>query len=327
MAESKDPRSPKMKNVVKMICEKFDEDKILPRKGQGGKTFHYVKAQEYIVKLNDVFGVAWSSEIISHWLANNQICMWVRISYPNPDNPDQIFFKDGVDAHPLSQDVGNSFKAAYLKAFRKAAAQIGAGLHLWGIDVDEDESVPAGPPVTVVNPGAHNMPPVPGAYPAPAPPVTIPRLPPVPQPVAVPTGAAPPPVAPGFNQPPPPPPQFMNSGATAGPPVPGAGPILPPPPVPVGNPAAVDTTNAAGITRGPDTPAVASVGIPSSGRPAGGIEDFQVNGILGAAVTRGVEPLHLVASVLGETGITDIQQLTAEQAQRVMDASRQMPPQ
>jgi hypothetical protein len=70
--------------------------------------------------------------------------------------------------------------------------------------------------------------------------------------------------------------------------------------------------------------ASAAIGIPSAG---GGIEDFQVNGIVGAAVTRGIDPLHLIASILGNIGITAVEQLSAEQAQRVLDAARQMPPQ
>jgi len=322
MAESKDPRTPKMKSVVKAICENFEEKKIQSRKGQGGKSFNYVKAQEYIVKLNDVFGVAWSIETISHSFANNNIVMWVRITYPNPDNPDQLFHKDGWGSHPIAGDPGNAFKSVYSKAFTKAASMIGAGLHLWGVDADEDDAPVwdqmGTPPAAAVPTGVTGLPPVPSPQGTAGSP-----LPPPPPHTGTGVPLAPPPQVTGH--PLPPPPQFSNSGAGVNP---GAAyiPPLPPPPIPTGNPGAVDTTQAVGITSGPDTPASAAIGIPSSGRP-GGIEDFQVNGILGAAVTRAMDPLQLVASILGQTGITDIGQLTAEQAQRVLDAVRQMPPQ
>jgi hypothetical protein len=316
--EKDDVRSGKMTAVVDCLSKKFDEDKIQEKPIPGGKKAKYVKSQEYIAKLNETFGVAWSLEIIQHWPVNNNIVMHVRLHYPNPDYPDMPGcreFKDGIASHPLTGDVGNAFKSVYSKAFTIAAAKVGAGLHLWGVEADEDEAPSwegqVGPPVTVVNSGPQN-------------PATIPGMPPVPTyQVATPPGAP----GPASASPPPPPPQFTNSGATAPPPGPQAGGHpLPPPPVPVGNPGAATTMGIAPV--GPDGqplgPAVASIGIQSTGAQVG-VEDFQVNGILGAAVTRGMDPLHLVASVLGHTGITAIEQLSAEQAQKVLDAVRQMP--
>jgi hypothetical protein len=327
MATKKDKditRSDKMTAVVDTISKAFEPSQILEKPIAGGKKAKYVKSQWYIARLNEAFGLAWSLEIFNHWMVNNHVVMHVRIHYPNPDFPDNATcreFKDGIASHPLSADVGNTFKAAYSKAFTIAASKVGSGLQLWGVetnadDVDEsptwDNFNAGGTPVTTVSPGPQN-------------PASIPGMPPVPTyQNATPPGPPVPPV----TSPPPPPPQFANSGATAPPPVPqAAGNPLPPPPVPVGNPgAAAVGTVPVGPDGQPMGPAVAAVGIQSA-PAAGGIEDFQVNGILGAAVTRGMDPLQLVASVLGSTGITAIEQLSAEQAQKVLDAVRQMPPQ
>lgn len=354
--KEKDPtlRSERMAAIVDSLSRKFEDDKILQRKVEGGKSVNYVKAQEYIVKLNETFGVAWSFEICSHWLVNNNIVMWVRITYPNPDNPDQLFFKDGIAGHPLSGNVGNAFKSVYSKAFTKAAAQIGAGLHLWGVDSEEDEAPnwdnynAGGPPVHVVNPGAHNpLPPVPGG--APAVPTGLPAPPAPPQQQGYgqpPNGQLPPPPLPqgqvpqgqvpnGYGAPPgPTPPEFYNSGANTGqaPPAPPAPPGALPP-VPTGNPnpnAATGMGYSEPLPDGSRGPATAAVGIQSGGAGTARIADFQINGIMGAAVSRGLahDPMQLVISVLGEgfRGMT-IEQLTQQQAQEVMDAVRQMPPQ
>ena len=333
MAPKKDKdeiRSAKMTAIVDSLSKKFDDDKIQEKPIPGGKKAKYVKSQEYIAKMNETFGVAWSLEICSHWLANNHIVMHVRLHYPNPDFPDNSGcreFKDGIASHPFSGDVGNAFKSVYSKAFTIAAAKVGAGLHLWGVESDEDEAPTwegQAPPVAVVSPGPQN-------------PASIPGMPAVPTYSAPGVGAP----IPAPSAPPPPPPQFANSGATAGPPRPPAPPTgnpLPPPPVPTGNSGAATAvgTTPVGPDGQPIGPATAAIGIQSTppasaavpaAPAAGGIEDFQVNGILGAAVTRAMDPLQLVASVLGSTGITAIEQLSAEQAQRVLDAVRQMPPQ
>lgn len=339
-------RSEKMVSAVESVVRKFEDDKIKERKGQGGKMFKYVQAQEYIVRLNDIFGLAWSCEIVNHWFVNNSVVMWVRIHYPNIDYPDAANlreYKDGIDAHPLSADVGNAFKAAYLKAFRKAAAQIGAGLHLWGIISEDDEDIDGGyqyqaggplpPNVIPVNPGLQNPPVAPGAPPVPQaavyppPPVANPAMPPVP--------AAMPPVPVG-QVPTPAPPQFVNpqvpNGSVAPPPAP-----APLPPLPTGNPnPGVDTSGAVGVTAGPGTEASASLGFTTAPAPpvppqAGGqLADYMVNGVKGAAVTRGLQdPMDLVRQVLGNeaSSIPAVENLTFEQAQRILEAVRQMPPQ
>ena len=328
-AVKKDPRSAEMKAVIDVLTKKFDDDKILSRKGQGNKTFNYVKAQEYIVKLNDAFGVAWGAEVKEHFFVNNQVVMCVSITVTSPDNGD-TYVRDGWGSHPLAQDVGNSFKSAYSKAFTKAASMVGAGLHLWGVDSEEDDAptwdMQAAPAnVTVVTPGS--MPPVP--HPA-APPLpgAVPHhgAPPVPVPPGVtPDGG------PAVNTP-----TFVNPAPPApAPPAPAAVPG-PPPPVPTGNPnpgggpaaaTVIGGTPGTGPDGQPLGPATAAVGIQSSGNR---IQDFQVNGIVGAAMTRGFQdPMQLVQQILGGAvqGIQSINDLSLEQAQTVLDAVRSMPPQ
>lgn len=321
-------RTAEMKAAVDAILEKFDDSKILSRQGKGNTVFKYVKAQEYVLRLIDVFGLAWSCEIVQHFLVNNQVVVWVRIHFPNPDDYEQIFFRDGIDGHPLSGDVGNSFKAAYLKAFRKAAAQIGAGLHLWGVETDEEDDAPVwdqGPAVVTPLPVPNAAPPIPNG------------MPPVPAPPAIPQQGAPPVpnFPPNYAQQPaqvppqaPPRPNLENNSAVPPlPPPPNHSAPPPPPPVPTGNPVAHGSgTTPIGPEGHPIGPAAASVTVNSSG--GGGIQDFQINGIRGAAVTRGVDPMQLVGQVLGDraNGISAVEQLTMEQANEVLHTVRQMPP-
>lgn len=326
-ATKKDPRSAEMKAVIEVLTKKFDDDKILSRKGQGNKTFNYVKAQEYIVKLNEAFGVAWGVEVKEHFLVNNQVVMCVSITVTNPDNND-TYIRDGWGSHPLGQDVGNSFKSAYSKAFTKAASMVGAGLHLWGVDSEEDdvptwENMQATPAnvTTVVTPGSvpPAVPPLPGAQ---AHGSTAP-------PVPTPPGVTPPAGAPTIATP-----QFSNpraSGPAPPPPPPGAS-APPPPPVPTGNPnpaSAIGGTPGVGPDGKPLGPATAAIGVQSTGSASNKIQDFQINGITGAAMTRGLtDPMQLVQQILGDAvqGLT-INDLSLEQAQSVLDAARSMPPQ
>ena len=317
--KKEDPRSVKMKTLVELLSKKFDDEKILERKGQGGKMFKYVKAQEYIVKMNEVFGVAWGAEVKEHFLVNNQIVMCVAITVTNPDNND-TYVRDGWGSHPLGQDVGNSFKSAYSKAFTKAASMVGAGLHLWGVDSDEDDAP------TWTQAGGVPLPPTPPQAVVSAPGVPVGAPPPVPAPHGVVPDATTLPPAPAAV-----PPTFANTGAVPPPPPPAVA-AVPPPPVPTGNPA--PATAVATVPTGPAGqpvgPAVAAVGVQSAPPAAvNRIQDFQINGIVGAAVSLGMgnDPMQLVKQVLGEVGVSDIRELTLDQAQQVMDAVKSMPPQ
>lgn len=322
-----DIRTAKQKKTTDAVMKKFDESKIKQRKVPGGQTVDYVQAQEFIVKLNEIFGVAWSSEIVQHFLVNNQVVFWVRITYPNPDNPEQLFYKDGIDGHPLSGDVGNAFKSGYLKAFRKAAAQIGMGIHLWGIDVDGDDT-----------PSWDNAP-------NSAPTVRTPSS--VPTPPNAMVGGTGNPLPPGVAPPPPNipvhqhqggehsplPPQMYNNNPPGPPPSPPSGEMAPPPPVPTGNPnpggPPVPAQNVGIAPTQPDGArgsASASVGIQGSGSGEDMAAGFQINGIRGAAVALGTGEIDLVRSILGQVAdnIASLEQLTANQAQQVMDRARQM---
>ena len=314
-----DPRSPKMQGIIGQVNQPFEASKIKQVDVMGGKKANYVKSQEYIVRLNEVFGVAWSAEILQHWQMDKTIMIWVRLTYPNPDNPEQLFFKDGIAGHIIRGEIGNAFKSAYSKAFTIAAAKIGIGLHLWGVDAEEDEaptwdqqaapvhgSLPNAPVYSTTNAAP---PPVPGGYnaPAAAPPATTPPLP---------AGGVP---------------QFVNNEASSAvAPAPSYNAPPAPPPLPVGNPAAgVDSPPAAvGFAPTPGAPAAASVSFQAA-PTGGGIKDFQINGIVAAAVTRAVDPLALVYQILGDRaqGLTAIEQLTAEHAGEVMLKARQLPPQ
>jgi hypothetical protein len=333
-----DPRSAKMQLIMHEIEKPFPADKIQTRKGKSGKEYKYIKNQEYIKKLNDIFGTAWSSrEVESMFIGNNYVVKKVEICVPDPDNPGQVWCRDGWGGHPFTGDYGEAMKSANSKAFVKAAMAFGIGLQLKGIESDdyEEGELPAIPTnMTVVNPGPHNMPPVPVAPKAPAIPVVAaaPVVPNVPTPAPfVPTNGAIPLPPSGMVKPNMPnPPTFVNQAALENmQPFPPAAPMPPAPPVPTGNPSVVPS--AVGLSGGDGRPITAAINLGSLGAEADNqpIAEFQVNSLKGEAIVRGIaDPMELVKLVMGPAGvnITSINQLTVKQAQDILTTIRQMPP-
>lgn len=291
-AAKKSPLTAETKSVLEIVTRKFESDKILSRSGQGGRNFNYVKAQEYIARLNEAFGFAWGVEVKEHFLVNNQVVMCVSITVTNPDNG-ETYTRDGWGGHPLGQDPSNSFKSAFSKALTKAASIVGVGLHLWGVDSEEDDS----PTWDIQSDG----------------PTEVRELPITPPPVPQSGNSG---VPPSFVNPTPP-----------SPPSPPVTNVSSPPPIPVPNPnpgASVGSIPGTGPDGKPLGPVTASVGVQSS--ESNKIQDFQVNGIVGAAMTRGKQPKELIQQILGNPNL-DVHDLTLEQAQIVLDAVRNMPPQ
>jgi hypothetical protein len=332
-----DPRSPNMQLVSHELRKPFTEDKVHTRKGKSGTSYKYIKNPEYINRMNDVFGVAWSvREVESMFIGNNYIVKRVEVCVPDPDNPGQVWCRDGWGGHPLLGDFGEAMKSARSKAVVNAIMLFGPGLQLKGIESDDyDEEIPAVPTnVTVVNPGPHNMPPVPPARPAPATPVisVAPAVPNVPTPPSfVPTnGAVAPPPAGVVRPNMPNPPTFVNQAALENmQPFPPPAPMPPAPPVPTGNPGVVPS--AVAVSNGSGQPITASINLGSVGTDADNqpIAEFQVNGLKGEAIVRGMaDPMELVKMVMGPASaqIESINQLTVKQAQSILSVVRQMPP-
>jgi hypothetical protein len=313
---SEDSRSALNQQMTRAVCEPFAEDKIKTRDGRAGQKWKYVPSAEMVNRLNQVFGIRWSSEeVFSEYVPPNNpthIVKRVRITIPDPDVPDLRWYREGDGSHPLFDnrgkpyDPGDCHKSAESKAFSKAASKVGIALHLWGVDGESyEEGVaenfppwegqnqfappPTPPNVTVVNPGEHNQPP---QFP-PVPPVMVPHQTGPPQ-MVNPTVVAPPPVNNGYPE--------------AGVPFP-------------------QMSNPVGMSSGPGTPVKAQLPIqaqPQASPSNGGVVEYQLNAIKGSAANRQKDPMELVFAALGPEaqGITSVELLSFDQALRVLDYMR-----
>jgi hypothetical protein len=126
------------------VCKKLREPlEKFTRQGSGGKFYTYYKGSDVIRRLNDAFGHSWSSERVETSVVEDQILMLVSLSvFAEGD----MLVHHGYGSAPVGRhretgkivDIGNSYKAAFTNALKKAAEQFGIGL---GGDEDEEEKV------------------------------------------------------------------------------------------------------------------------------------------------------------------------------------------
>ena len=174
--------------VTEMLYLPFDE--IKSRKGRGG-TYDYIPWKAVADRMNDVFGVNWSSHVTYQDKFDDQIIIRVTVCVYDAATKRE-FCQDGYGGAIFrsSDEPGTAFKAACSKALKDACKKWGVAL---SIDADDNDS--AAPPAY--------MPPGFGGYETasvPAqmqtPPAAVAPTPPVQQPVmAAPPTVPTPPVA------------------------------------------------------------------------------------------------------------------------------------
>lgn len=131
-----------------------DFDKIEERQGMGGKTFRYLKPAPVIHRLNKVFNLNWSYEVVEREVMEDWVVAKVRMyvwndedGHHNPLEQRQIFreaygsatierFTAGKNQGKMV-DPGNAFKGAVSDAIKKVASTFGIGLHQL-YDLDEE---------------------------------------------------------------------------------------------------------------------------------------------------------------------------------------------
>lgn len=254
------------------------------RRGRGG-TYGYVKWQAVADRMNETFGMGWSSNVISQEIMDNVVIVRVSVHATDPIT-DMQFFQEGFGASELrpSDEAGSAHKGAYSKALKDACKKWGIGLHL------EDEattnaaptSIPAGytgyetgqPAPTTPAPAAAGA--VTPGMPAPS----TPSAPMMPAPIPVASHNA----APAMPSAPVTPAPMM--------PAPTAEMGLPPTPAPAGiNPAAAPVQQAPAVpsvpVMAPPTPATTEVG--SSPDTPGTITSVQDMAIQNLARLNGAE--------------------------------------
>lgn len=111
-----------------LLYKKF---KAVPtRPGRGG-TYSYIKWQDVADRMNEVFGIHWSSEVIFQDVINSNVVIRVRITVLSTESGD-MYYQEGFGGAPMDdrQEAGNPFKAAYSKALKDACKKWGIGLYL-----------------------------------------------------------------------------------------------------------------------------------------------------------------------------------------------------
>ena len=107
------------------------------RPGRGG-TYPYIKWQDVADRMNEIFGIQWTSEVVYQDVIDSNVIIRVRVTVLDADTGD-MFFQEGFGGAPMDdrQEAGNPFKAAYSKALKDACKKWGIGLYL---EDEEQES-------------------------------------------------------------------------------------------------------------------------------------------------------------------------------------------
>lgn len=259
-------------------------DTVDSRKGRGG-TYDYVKWQHVADRMNEVFGVHWTSEVVWQEITGENLVVRVKVCVRDGETG-EYFCQEGYGGATMraNEDAGTAHKAAYSKGLRDACKKWGVGLHL-----DEGGHTTAQPTMPPGYTGYETgTPPAPSAPPTPA--STTPSAPvaEAPAPTAPAPSTAAPAAAPPTPSAPAPVPETPSVPATPAPvteapapapatpstpPVPAANMGLPPTPAPSGMSAQTPPAQDAS----PDTPGsiteVQDMAIQNLVRLAGGEQD------------------------------------------------------
>jgi hypothetical protein len=117
---------------------------IKSRRGRGG-TYDYVTWKNVVDRMNDVFGINWSSELVQHIDTDKGIVVRVRVLVTDPDTG-KVQFQEGYggDMNDAGSEVGNAFKSAYSKALKDACKKWGVALYLEDDSPTESTAIPPG---------------------------------------------------------------------------------------------------------------------------------------------------------------------------------------
>lgn len=116
---------------------------VKSRRGRGG-VYEYITWKDVANRMNEVFGVHWSSEVMYQDIVGNNVVVRVRVMITDPDNG-KVQYQEGFGGaqNDQSAEAGNPFKAAYSKALKDACKKWGVALY---IDEDEAPSQSQSPP-------------------------------------------------------------------------------------------------------------------------------------------------------------------------------------
>lgn len=123
-----------------LLYKKFTD--VPTRPGRGG-TYSYIKWQDVADRMNQLFGIQWSSEVVSQEVIGSNVVIRIRVSVLDINTGD-LFFQEGFGGAPIDdrQEAGTPFKAAYSKALKDACKKWGVGLYIEEDGDVEPEVIP-----------------------------------------------------------------------------------------------------------------------------------------------------------------------------------------
>lgn len=148
------------KKIIEKLSEKFPKEciKQRPCPGMKDKKLDYIEGSKIIQRLNDVFGAAWTFEVVEPLhssVINDSVVVKTRLTVPNiiKINEDGTFtvdekmpwiIKENIGGKKITMkkkwkpedpteqlDLGNDFKASVTDGLKKCATLLGIALELY----------------------------------------------------------------------------------------------------------------------------------------------------------------------------------------------------
>jgi len=138
-----------MDDVISALSKPFPAEVLRERPGRNNMVLTYVPGHHVIRRLNEVLGLGWNWEVISHIIGKREVIVHGRLTVylmePYRTNISRdgwgsstVSFVTEVDpatGHKVSTGVpicmGDEVKSAATDALKKAATHFGVGLHLY----------------------------------------------------------------------------------------------------------------------------------------------------------------------------------------------------
>ena len=122
-----------MEDTIGALLRPFPNSRIKERPGQNGQPLSYIEGHSVILRLVEVFGLAWSFRVLQHEIGNHQVIVLGELRVG--DTVKQAFggsditrARDGGQSISVADDL----KSAATDALKKAATLFGVALHLYG---------------------------------------------------------------------------------------------------------------------------------------------------------------------------------------------------
>ena len=120
-------------DTIGALLRPFPNDKIKERPGHNGKPLSYIEGHTVILRLVEVFGLAWSFRVLEKDIGNLQVIVLGELRIG--DTVKQAFggsditrARDGGQSVSVADDL----KSAATDSLKKCATLLGVGLHLYG---------------------------------------------------------------------------------------------------------------------------------------------------------------------------------------------------